>query len=344
MLVQERFPHTEAQAPPRPNRLHALDAVRGLAIVVMLLVMNPGPTGDLPGQLRHAGWHGLTIADLAFPLFLFAVGASMTLSSRGLDTGHVLTRTAALAVLGVALATHKHQSPTATGVLQHIAGAYLLAFIVMRAPRRYLVPLAAGILVVLWAGFVAWAAPHADPWGESGTLAHAVDGRVLGDISTEGILPTVASAVTVLGGAHAGLTIRSQQPDRRALTRRLGEIAVGLLALGGTLSLVVPVSKRLWTPSFTVLTLGVSFALLAAAVWVLDVRGIRRATTPLVHLGANPMVIYLVSMTILFTLRNQGFVASDGPTLVALGAAVGWISLWWLLALGLYRRRLFVKI
>jgi hypothetical protein len=49
-------------------------------------------------------------------------------------------------------------------------------------------------------------------------------------------------------------------------------------------------------------------------------------------------------MTVLFTLRNQGTVASDGPTVVALAAAVGWITLWWLLARGMYRRQLFVKL
>ncbi|HEX6417091.1 MAG TPA: heparan-alpha-glucosaminide N-acetyltransferase domain-containing protein [Acidimicrobiales bacterium] len=331
------------------TRLHALDAARGLAIVVMLVVMNPGPAGELPDQLHHPPWHGLTFADLFFPLFLFAVGVSMTLSRRGLDPRHALYRAGVLFVLGVALASLKHERLALTGVLQHIAGSYLLALAVLRLPRRWQPPVAAGMVLLAWAAFVAWAGPGDDPWGRSGTLAHAVDGRVLGGFTSEGTLQTAASAVTVLGGAFAGRWIR-QEPDRRRVARRVAAGAAVMLGIGLLMALSVPVNKRLWTPSFTVLTLGTSLAWLAAGVWLIDVRRVRRATAPLVHLGANPIFIYVLSMAALAVLRNHGdaltpaFAPGGSVVLGAFAYAVAWTALWWLVALVLYRRRIFVKI
>src|SRR3546814_2729346 len=87
----------------------------------------------------------LTFADLFFPLFLFAIGVSLTLSSRSADLSHVLKRAAKLLVIGIALATLKHERFALTGVLQHIAVAYVLAWAILRAPRRWHVPLAAGL-------------------------------------------------------------------------------------------------------------------------------------------------------------------------------------------------------
>jgi predicted acyltransferase len=325
------------------RRIGALDAVRGLAVVVMLLVMNPGPAGDLPAELQHAAWHGLTIADVAFPLFLFAVGASMTLSRRGLDPRHVAYRATVLAALGVGLASLKYEELHPTGVLQHIAGAYVLAFGVLRLPRRFQAPVTVGIVVALWAAFVAWAGPGGDPWGESGTFAHAVDTWVLGQFSAEGVISTVASSVTVLGGAWAGRLITGT-PDPQALMRALSRYAVALVALGVALSFAVPLNKRLWTPSYTVVTLGVSFALLAAGFWLIDIRRTERVARPLLHLGANPTLIYLLSMSVLFLLRNGDLTLDGSDVVSALAWAGAWVGLWWLLAWGLHRRQIFLRV
>lgn len=336
-------------APPRRGRLLALDAVRGFAIVVMLLSMSPGTTADLPEQLHHASWNGLRLVDLVFPLFLFAVGISTTLSSRRLDVRHALHRAVVLALMGVALATLKNEGFRLTGVLQHIAGAYLLAFAVLRLPRRCQLPVAVGLVGLLWIAFTAWVGPGDDPWGEAGTLAHAVDGWLLGGFTAEGTLQTVASAVTVLGGAFVGRMIR-RGPGSALLSRQIGRHAAALVTLGMLLTVVVPLNKKLWTPSFTVLTIGTSCAFLAAGIWLVDVRRFRRATAPLIHLGSNPMLIYALSMAVLFSLRNWGdaltpeFALAGSDMLGAMAYAVGWVALWWLLAFVLYRRRVFVKI
>ena len=342
-------PAERPRADPAARRLRSLDAARGLAIAVMLVTMNPGPLRGRPEQLIHPTWEGLRFVDLFFPLFLFAVGVSMTLSRRSLDGRQVLRRAAILFGLGVGLSSLKHEGLFLTGVLQHIAVSYVLAAAVLRAPRGWHRPLAAGIVVALWAAYVLWAA-GGDPWGQDGTdtLAHAVDDALYGGFRTEGTLQGVMSTVTVLGGAFAGYLIH-RMPDRRRLFRALAVRSAGIVGLGLLLALAVPINKRLWSPSFAVLTVGTSYAMFAACLWALDIRRFRRLLAPLIHLGTNPITIYVLFMTALALSRNYG---PDLPRLAPLGSpslgfltyGLAWTALWWLLAFALYRRRIFLKV
>lgn len=85
---------TALLADPHPRRVDALDALRGLAILAMLL-SGLVPRRDLPAWMYHAqlpppdhafdpSHAGLTWVDLVFPFFLFALGAAIpfALSSR----------------------------------------------------------------------------------------------------------------------------------------------------------------------------------------------------------------------------------------------------------------------
>ena len=110
--------------------------LRGLAVVGMLLVDNRG-NGAIAVQLRHAGWNGLHLADVVFPVFLLLVGVSMPFSRRADRPRAALLRVLQLGVLGWLVVTAKYGPGTAgAGVLGHIAGAYLLCWLVLRLPRR----------------------------------------------------------------------------------------------------------------------------------------------------------------------------------------------------------------
>ena len=121
--------------------------VRGVTIVGMLLVNNTGDPAATPTELSHSPWHGLTVADLVFPLFPFAVGVAMPMSRSAGSLRQVLRRCALLFVVGSLLvsAKHRHRGPS-TGVLQHIAGAYLLCWGPLRLPRRWQPVVAFGTL------------------------------------------------------------------------------------------------------------------------------------------------------------------------------------------------------
>jgi len=84
------------------NRSSALDALRGLAIIGMVLSGTVAPT--LPAWMYHAQVgprsnfnfdptiFGITWVDLVFPFFLFAMGAAFPLAlGRKLDKGATVT-------------------------------------------------------------------------------------------------------------------------------------------------------------------------------------------------------------------------------------------------------------
>lgn len=328
------------------RRLRSLDAIRGLSIVIMLLAGHPFPREHLWTQLRHPEWQGLSFADLFFPLFLFAVGAAMTLSSRTGSARLVVRRAAILYLVGIGLTSIKHQHLGIFGVLQHIAVAYLVAWLVLQAPRKLQPLLAAGILAVVWLAFVLYAAPGADPWGTQGTFAHAASRAITGGFSTEALVQSATSAVNVLAGAFVARGMKARRTED--LVPWIARHAVWLFVVALVLAYFVPVNKKLWTPSFAVLTIATSCMWLLPFVWVSDVR--RRVwSKPLEQLGANPIAIYVVFMTaaVIFG-RFRGwwpeFAIFGNETFGATVYGAVWVLLGWLFARWLYRRRIFFKI
>jgi predicted acyltransferase len=154
-------------------RLDALDVLRGMAMMAMVLVNNPGDWGAVYPPLRHADWHGCTPTDLVFPFFLFAVGAAMAFSLHApapdpstppawpLRSGNgalyrkIARRTCILLLLGLGLnafLTPDLSHLRLTGVLQRIALCYALsALLLLHARTMVVVVISAGVLVGYWA-------------------------------------------------------------------------------------------------------------------------------------------------------------------------------------------------
>src|SRR5476649_1742560 len=94
------------------RRVLAIDAFRGLTILVMIFVNTLAGVRGMPAWLDHesAGVDGMTFPDVVFPAFLFIVGMSIPFAMRQRlaagDSfwqlqGHVLARAASLLALGV---------------------------------------------------------------------------------------------------------------------------------------------------------------------------------------------------------------------------------------------------
>jgi predicted acyltransferase len=62
------------------KRLLSIDIFRGLTVILMTVVNNPGDWEHIYAPLEHAEWHGYTLTDLVFPSFLFIVGIATVLS------------------------------------------------------------------------------------------------------------------------------------------------------------------------------------------------------------------------------------------------------------------------
>ncbi|MFC6659502.1 heparan-alpha-glucosaminide N-acetyltransferase domain-containing protein [Deinococcus multiflagellatus] len=135
---------------PASGRLTALDAFRGLTVMLMLLVNNVALGSATPAQLQHAPFGGLTLTDLVFPWFLLCAGAALPFSlaamtRAGLTGGarlrRVLERAALLYLLGAFVSSvTAHRLTLGLGVLQLIALATLCGALLApcaRAPRRW---------------------------------------------------------------------------------------------------------------------------------------------------------------------------------------------------------------
>lgn len=89
-------------------RLISLDVLRGLTIILMTIVNNPGDWGHVYSPLLHAEWHGCTPTDLVFPTFLFIVGVSVVLATTNKNLNassiqKIVTRTLRIFCLGLFL-------------------------------------------------------------------------------------------------------------------------------------------------------------------------------------------------------------------------------------------------
>lgn len=314
-----------------PPRVLALDALRGLAVVVMLLVNNPGDREATLWPLRHSEWAGLSPADLVFPVFLFAVGASLPFSSRATTARSAVRRSALLFLLGCALSSVRLGEPVVTmGVLQHIAGAYLVGWAVTRLPRRLWAPAAGAMLAVGWLVYEVVGGPGVVPgsYAEATTPAGVLDTWLMGAPRAEGVVATVLSAVSVVAGAVVGAMVRDGLPA--PVVRRRALLTAGACGAAGlVLAVDVPVVKALWTPSYALLGHAAACALLALLLTLPD-----RPQALLRTVGANPLAVYvlatLAGYTVLEWLRHSA--------VGLLGQALpGWtVSLVWaLLAAGL---------
>ena len=130
--------------------------------------------------------------------------------------------------------------------------------------------------------------------------AHLYHGEQVGGVpfafDPEGLLSTLPAVVTFILGYLAAAHLHATADRRHALSN-LFPAAVLLIAAGFLWDywLGFPINKKLWTSSYTLFVGGLSMGLLAMTVWCVDVKGWRRALTPLEIFGRNPLAAYLTS-------------------------------------------------
>lgn len=135
------------------GRIDSIDIFRGLTILVMIFVNEVSAVKGLPWWTYHLPEHanGMTYVDMVFPFFLFIVGISLPLAIRhrlSKDASvaglwmHVIARSFALLVLGIALANRDNADPHLMGMsgstwlLLTLLGAILFWNMYPR-PERY---------------------------------------------------------------------------------------------------------------------------------------------------------------------------------------------------------------
>ena len=323
------------------------------------------------GQFEHSRWVGCTFYDLIQPLFLFICGITLPLSigrrmRRGQTRMQILRRLALRAVVLVILGQLDKNGPVSfdvahirfAGILQRIGVAGLAAgAIMMYARPRAQILWVIGILGGYGALMTFVPAPgQPAPSFEPGVNIvdyldqHVMPGRLdAGTHDAEGWFSTPPAVASVLFGALAGAWLLSAASVQRRVMGLLGAGAV-LVALGMLWGLQLPIIKNLFTSSYVVYTAGLSCLLLGLFYGVIDGLRLRAWAFPLLLIGMNPLLIYILRSTGWVDFRyiakfffGFGFAHASAPV-AALCHVVATITVELLFLYWLYRRKLFWRI
>lgn len=314
----------------KPQRLLALDILRGLTIAGMILVNNPGSWGNIYAPLRHAEWHGLTPTDLVFPFFMFIMGVSTYMSLRKYDfrlSGaacmKILRRTVVIFFIGVAIAwlslflrgiangaslsdaVLTFDSIRVLGVMPRLAICYGAgSLLALAMSRRALAWTTGGLLALYW---VVLLVGNGLEFSDSNIIS-IVDHKVMGPahmytdvvggvtlkFDPEGLLSTLPSIAHMLIGFLCGFMIM-QVKDNRERICRLFIVGTVLTFAGLLLSYGMPLNKKIWSPTFVLTTCGLASSLLALLIWIIDMRGHRRWCRFFEVFGINPLFLYCLA-------------------------------------------------
>ena len=383
--------------PRASQRLVSLDVFRGFTMAAMVLVNNGGDGNHLYPQLAHSYWHGWTFTDWIFPFFLWISGMSTTYAvavrrSRGATTQdlvlQVLRRSALIFLIGVFLngfpfgmigdSAFSFATWRIPGVLQRIAICYLLgSLLYLWLPARRLWYVIAGLFLAYWLmmEFLPVPGVGAGSWERGRNFAAYIDEVVIGSHAymrtrpwdPEGIISTLPALGTFLFGVLAGNFLRGAKSSAEEKTSWFFVSGCILLVASVVLDMWVPINKRLWTPSYAMMMAGWAHLVFASCYFLIDVKGIRKGTTPFLVFGMNAIFIYAVS-SVLESLVDVVTVASVGPAGEAtrisvkamlmqhvfapvlspynasLAYALSFVFIMYLLGLILWKKKWFVKI
>jgi predicted acyltransferase len=327
------------------QRYLSLDVFRGATVALMILVNNPGSWSHLYSPLAHAPWHGVTLTDLVFPFFLFAVGNAMAFALPASNTSgwgytrKIFKRTAWIFGLGLFLNLSPFVRWSADGelvwrsldnlrwlgVLQRIALAYCAAALLLRhVPSRHVPWLVAGILLIYWALCVTLGAAG-DAYSLEGFFGTTIDRQWLGvshlyqgegvAFDPEGLASTLPCLAQVLIGYLVGQSLVNSTSSPR-LVWHLVFLAVMLLLAGWAWALVMPLNKKLWTSSYVLLSSGWAVAFLVMLIQTLERwRWTNPVTTFCEVFGSNALFIFVLSgflPRVIALLRWQDGIAANG--------------------------------
>lgn len=380
---------------PKPRRLVSLDILRGLTVMLMIFVNN-GAGPDIFPLLRHAKWNGLTLADLVFPFFLFIMGVAAYLSLKKFDfrwsallVRKIVKRTVLLFAIGLAInwfdmacggRPFDFGHLRIMGVMQRIGLCYgFTAFLALalasaarachnrRAMLAGMVAVSAVIIVAHTAMLLLCGGYNYD--AATNYLAH-IDRGILGlthiylksPVDPEGLGSTLPAACnTLLGFAIAMLAFGRRRTDGARHALRVFADGGGVLLVAFALTCgFASLNKRVWSPSYILVTCALAAMLQAALIAVVDIhpsirswRVSKGAGRLALVFGTNPLFLYVASEAVAIVLGATGLKDAIYAMLHSVIASGAWASVAYstlfvatmaLMGYPLWKRRIFIKL
>jgi len=381
------------------QRLLALDVLRGITIAGMIMVNNPGSWKYIYAPLGHAQWNGLTPTDLVFPFFMFIMGISTYISLRkykfefSYDAGiKIIRRTIVIFGIGLAIAwfslfcrrfngladadisfwqrlgeaAWNFGNIRILGVMQRLALCYgATALIALLVKHKYIPYI---IVATLTGYFLLLLFGNGFAYNETNILS-VVDRAVLGvnhmykdnGIDPEGLLSTIPSIAHVLIGFCCGKLLLEVK-DINEKVQRLFLIGTILTFIGFLLSYGCPINKKIWSPTYAIVTCGLASSFLALLIWIIDIKGYKKWSRFFEAFGVNPLFMYVMGafLTILLgnimftyngaTISLKGYIYTIllqpwlGNYLSSLVFALLFVGLNWVIGYNLYKKKIYIKI
>ena len=363
----------------KSNRLLSLDILRGITVAGMILVNNGW--GESFAMLQHSKWNGMTPCDLVFPFFLFIMGISCYLSlvkSEFKPTPKVIRRIIKRTVLLFAIGLFINWFDNAIegdllcfghlriwAVMQRIALCYgIVSLFALFCNHKYTVPVIIGLLVIYSAILIFGNGYAYD--ADVNILAQA-DLKLFGydhiyhksPVDPEGLMGTISSVAHVLLGFYCGKLIRQKETvsDKVIALFFVGTV---LVVSGYLLSFGLPINKRIWSPSYVLVTCGLASLLQALLMQIIDSNGGSKLFTLHSSLitffrvfGVNALALYVSSELLQILLKNIGLSEIIYNGIHAVIPPLKWASLIYAVyfvllnyALGyiLYRKKIYIKL
>ncbi len=354
------------------KRLLSLDILRGLTVAGMILVNNGW--GESFEMLGHADWNGMTPCDLVFPFFLFIMGISCYLSLVKSEfkptvpvVRRIIKRTVLLFVIGLFINWFDHAIEgdllcfghlRIWAVLQRIALCYgIVSLFALYCNHKYTIPVIAGLLIVYSAILLLGNGYSQDA---SINVLAQVDLNLFGyehiyhksPVDPEGLVGTISSVAHVLLGFYCGRLIRQKETVEQKVIALFVVGTVGVVA-GYLISYGLPLNKRIWSPSYVLMTCGLASLLQAFLMYIIDIRKKSEWTTFFHVFGVNALALYVSSELLAILLGNIGFSGAvydgihaivEAPKLASLTYAVYFVLLNFAIGYILYRKKIFIKL
>ena len=366
------------------SRLISIDAFRGFdmfwitgggALLCAIASAFPGGADSIVvRQLHHVEWEGVRFEDLIFPVFLFISGLTYPFShagqlARGVSSVSqhlkVLRRALALIAIGMvyngflccdwhALGDFRYAS--VLGKIGVAWGVAALVYLHCRLRGRIMLCVAG---LVGYGVMLAFTAPDAP----TGAVSTSLEGCFVGWLDrhfTPGHLycanlmepsgPFVSffGYPTALIGMLAGDCLRFERFEPTRKSFHLLVAGVVCLVIGFGLSPACPIIKKLWTPSFTLVSCGWGLIAFSAFYYLIDVRGWSKWAYFFRVIGANAIVAYLAGRLIDIGKTSRFFLGGLASLLPSSCSdvllATGNVAVLWLLLNFLYRHKCYFKV
>ena len=354
------------------QRLLSLDILRGITVAGMILVNNGW--GESFEMLGHSKWNGMTPCDLVFPFFLFIMGISCYLSLVKSEfkpspqvIRRIVKRTVLLFVIGLFINWFDHAIEgdllcfghlRIWAVMQRIALCYgIVSLFALFCNHKYTLHTIVGLLVIYTAIIVLGNGYEYD--ADVNILAQA-DLKLFGydhiyhksPVDPEGLMGTISSVAHVLLGFYCGMLIRKRETVEQKVIALFVVGAIGVIG-GYLLSYGLPLNKRIWSPSYVLMTCGLASLLQALLMYVIDIQKKSGWTTFFHVFGVNALALYVSSELLAILLKNIGVSEVVYNGMHAVIPALKWASLAYAIyfvmlnfAIGyvLYRKKIYIKL